>query len=742
MPYIEAKQYMKRFTMGAGIGLAFVLGACGWVMQAHKGSDTQTGAVAGKLAPTADQMRVAELTSLYLAENHYLKDMSHTELSSRMWNEYLSSLDPRHMYLLQSDVDEFAKYRTQLQDGLLNKGDMKPGFLLYNRLLERVDQQNAYVKDLLAHEKFDFSANDSFPVDRKSAPRPANLDEARKLWRDYLRYEYLQEKLNKQKPEDIVKALTRRYTALQHAFHENDRDDILQLYLNALSKAYDPHTDYFGKAALERFNTEMKLSLFGIGALLEAEDGYCKIAELTPGGVAEKSKLLRVGDRIVAVAQDGKDPVDVVDMKLDKIVAQIRGPKGTRVHLTIVPAGVTDMSARKKITLTRDEIKLQDQEAKAKVIDYPQADGRTVRIGVIDLPAFYYDVDNFDTVRKSCVADVARLLQRLDQEKIKGLILDLRNNPGGSLSEVEQMAGLFVKPGPVVQVKNSAGQVRVQSQRRGVIYEGPLVVLTSRASASAAEILSGVLQDYGRAVIVGDSATYGKGTVQSLVPLDEVFRTINFGQVPAGAIKPTIQKYYRVTGSSVQLNGVISDIVLPSVTDVLDIGEKTLDYPMPWDRVPPANFAKVDRVGPVLAELKQRSATRVSEDKAFQLYKEEIAVVREQLKRKAISLNEQKRQEEKRQAEARTKRLRAEIAAAQTGPKETVYQVTLQNVDKPELMLAPPPKAPVKRAAQPGDDPADATAADETPARDLLLGETERILLDYIDLESKRLAVR
>ncbi len=736
---------MSKIPLGIGVGVAFVVGACGWAMQSHKDSGIAGLASAraetpSKLVPTADDAKIAELTAQFLAQDHYLKDLPRSEVSTRMWTEYLDDLDPRHMYLLQTDVDSFEKYRSTLEDNLLANGDTKPAFALFNRLIERVDQQNAYVTELLAKEKFDFTSDDTFAIDRKNAPHPADLDAAKKLWRDYLRYEYLQEKLNKTKPEEIVKTLTRRYTALGRSLHEFDRDEVFQRYLNALGHAYDPHTDYFGKAALEDFNIQMKLSLFGIGALLGTEDGYCKISELTPGGPAEKSKLLKVNDRIVAVAQDGQPPVDVVDMKLTKVVQQIRGPKGTKVHLTVVPAGTTDMSVRKVITLVRDEIKLQDQEAKAKVIDYATPSGGTVRLGVIDLPSFYSDFDAFGNSKKSCTADVARLLTKLQAEKVKGIVLDLRANPGGSLQEVIEMTGLFVKQGPVVLVKNSAGRMRTHTDHnRTVAYDGPLVVLTSKMSASAAEILSGALQDYGRAVVVGDSSTYGKGTVQEVVSLDELIKSNNMSiKTPAGAIKPTIQKYYRITGSSVQLRGVVPDIILPSVSNVLEIGEKTMDNPMPWDTVKAEPFTRLNRVDPVIGDLKKRSELRLGTDKGFEFLKQDIATVQQQMSRKTVSLNEQKRMAEKNENAEKAKKRRAELASY-PGPKQTVYLVTLANVDKQGLTLAPPPKPLPKATGVPIDDSsATASPTDETtPARDLLLTEAERILLDYVDLYGK-----
>src|SRR5258706_10413202 len=344
-------------------------------------------------------------------------------------------------------------------------------------------------------------------------------------------------------------------------------DQVYEVYLTALAHVYDRHSDYMGRRQLEEFNISMSLSLFGIGAQLQSEEGYCKIRALLPGGPAMASKQIKPGDRIVAVAQDGKEPVDIIEMPLIEVVQLIRGPKGTKVTLTLIPGDAVDSSMRKTLTLVRDEIKLENQEAKARIVDLPIADGKTQRIGVIDLPSFYSgDESRNGHGHSGATADVAKLIEKLKQENVKGIILDLRRNGGGSLEEAINLTGLFFEFGPVVQTKDGEGHVSVERDRDPtVLYEGPLVVLTSKLSASASEILAGALQDYERAILVGDPSTFGKGTVQSMIQLAPLMHRLK--QEPTenpGALKLTIRKFYRPDGSSTQLKGVVPDIILPS----------------------------------------------------------------------------------------------------------------------------------------------------------------------------------
>lgn len=745
---------IRRQPLGIAVALGLSLVGCGFVNHARQGDrpgsfplvdikkpapDTlvaQNGAspLPPHLKPGPDDSSVAQVTAQLFSRSHYLKHPIDAEISGKFLDEYLNTLDPRHFYFSQSDLKEFDIWRPTLGK-MLRDGDTTPADIIFTRLVKRVDEQVAYATNLLKTEKFTFDTPDSIALDRKTAPFPKDTNEQQAQWREYLRYEYLQEKLNKKKPDEIVTTLTRRYNRLSKTFHEYDSGDVFEMYLNALAHAYDPHSDYMGKSAMESFNIQMRLSLFGIGALLQSEDGYCKIMELTPGGPAIKSGKLKVGDRIVAVAQGNKEPVDVVDMKIDKIVELIRGQKSTEVRLTIIPADAPDTSVRKVIALTRDEIKLSDSEAKAKIMDIPDASGKNLRLGMIDLPSFYASEATNGVKAKSTTADVAKLIRKLKAENIQGLVLDLRRNPGGSLQEVIRLTGLFVKQGPVVQVKDSSGAVQVDdSHENGVLYNGPLIVLTSRLSASASEILAGALQDYGRALIVGDTSTFGKGSVQTVLPLGDL---MSQNGIPLkgdpGALKLTIQKFYRASGASTQLRGVASDIVLPSLTDYVDVGEKSLDNAMPWDTVPTSSYDKVNMVQPYLAELKRRSDARIAADPDFTYLKAEIVRFKKTMAQKTFSLNEADRLKEKSDAEARIKKRKAELLA-RPATKEKDYLITLANADAPGLPAPIDPKAEAKKTARNTDDPIANPDTEGLPVIDTTLTESEHILADLISL--------
>src|SRR4051812_35235036 len=436
-----------------------------------------------------------------------------------------------------------------------------------------------------------------------------------------------------------------------------------------------------GKSSLENFSIGMKLSLFGIGALLRSEDGYCKIQELKPGP-AQRSKKIKPNDRIVAVAQGNEPPVDVVDMKLNKVVELIRGPKGTEVRLTVIPADAADPSVRNVISLVREEIKLEDQEAKAKLFE-GDVNGKKARWGVIDLPSFYaaFDLEGAksDGEPKSTTTDVAKLIKKLVESKVEGLILDLRHNGGGSLEEAINLTGLFIPEGPVVQVRDADGRIIVDKDRDPtMLYKGPLIVLTSRFSASASEILAGALQDYGRALIVGDSSTHGKGTVQSLIQLKPYMRQFGMpaNQEP-GALKVTIRKFYRASGASTQLKGVTPDIILPSVNNFLEVGESSLENPLPWDTIAAATYEKLGMVEQYVDELKKRSDKRITTDKDFVYIKDDIERFKKTQAEKSVSLNESVRLKEKQEADERAKARKKEIAA-RPEPKEKIWDITLK----------------------------------------------------------------
>jgi carboxyl-terminal processing protease len=563
---------------------------------------------------------ITRVTASLLEHSQFSHHRLDDELATRFLDRYLDSLDPAHMLFLQSDAQEFDHFRSRLPVLTRRDGDLTPERMIFQRYLERLNQRVAYVTNLLQSAKFDFTGRETYSFDREKAPRPQDLDAARQLWRQNVRSEYLQEKLAGKKPVDIVTVLTGRYSRVLQAMRKRTPEEVLDVYLNALAHVYDPHSDYLGPSQMDDFSIAMNLSLFGIGATLRADDGYCKIYELVPSGPAARSGLLKPGDRIVAVGQADQKPVDIVDMPLPDAVKLIRGAKGTRVCLTLIPAGATDNSARKIITLVRDEVKLEDQEAKARIVDWPTKNAGTMRLGIIDLPSFYHSSDETTHLKpRSATADVAMLIRKLKAEHLQGLVLDLRNNPGGSLEEAISLTGLFIGEVPVVQTRELDGRTDVDADTdTPKLYDGPLIVLTSRFSASASEILAGALQDYGRAIIVGDKSTFGKGTVQTVVPLGTFMDRNRFAHSSdPGALKVTIRKFYRPGGASTQLKGVAADIVLPSLTDATDVGEVELKDPLPWDRVAPSDFVREDQVSPFLRELQTRSAARVAGDKDF-----------------------------------------------------------------------------------------------------------------------------
>jgi carboxyl-terminal processing protease len=754
------------------------------------------------LSPGPADGQIAYATALLLQRYHYLRQPLNSTVSSKFLDRYLETLDPQHLHFLQSDLAQFERYRTNL-DRLTfpERGapNTQPAFEIYNRYMLRLEQRVAYADELLNNEKFTFDSDERVTVVRKELPYPKDLVEAKKLWRDRLRYEYLQEKLAKGDPkkkttrtdrpddrdsakvvspkgaetkprkteaEEIVDTLSHRYHRTLRMFIDWDSDDVLQIYLTALAHVYDPHSDYFGHSALESFAIAMNLSLFGIGAELMSEDGYCTINRLLPGGPAIKSKLIKEKDRIVAVAQSNQPPVDVVDMNLNKAVQLIRGPKGTEVKLTIIPAGADE---RKTISLIRDEIKLEDQEAKAKLIESTNALGASVRIGVIDLPSFYASFDPSNNRAKaeprSTTADVSLLLKKLKEQNVSGVILDLRRNGGGSLEEAIRLTGLFIKEGPVVQVRDFDGTIQEDDDTdSSVLYDGPLVVLTSRFSASASEIVAGALQDYGRALVVGDSSTHGKGTVQSVQTLKEPLQRLGFSNRnytnDPGALKLTIKKFYRASGASTQKQGVIPDIVLPSVfSESKEIGESALDNPLEYDTIPKANYEHLNLVTPYVDQLRNLSEKRVATEKEFDYVRQDIDLYKKQLADKTVSLNEKQRLKEKEEADARGKerekdrkeRLSREEAL------EKVWEISLKQALGPGLPpLMARTNTPTRLAARKGaglpgvstngpiaaardgvSDPSIEPEEEKPPAADPYLGEARHILVDYLSLLPK-----
>jgi len=701
------------------------------------------GVIPQAVQAKSDAEQICVSVGRLLEEGHYTHQPLNAEVSQKFLRNYLELLDFSHLFFTQKDVDALtAKYGTALADDVL-LGNLKPAYEIYDLYQKRVDDRVAKVKELI-NQPMDFKTNETVEVRREKAPWPKDEADADQLWRGRIESELLQEKLSEHPIEPGPQLIARRYDRIDRNVHEEDRDEQVKLYLDALAQTYDPHSEYLSKADFKNFNIQMGLSLVGIGAMLRTEDGYAKIESLVVGGPAQTDGRLKVGDRITAVAQGSSEFVDVRDMRLDKVVEMIRGKKGTKVRLLAIPANAPDPSQRKTVDLVRDEIKLKDQEARADIIIKKDENGEPVKLGWLTLPSFYADMDRHS---KSTTRDVLALLKRLKKENISGLVVDLRRNGGGSLEEAISLTGLFLKSGPIVQTKGSNGNIVVSSDPDpSVAYSGPMVVLTSRQSASASEIFAAALQDYGRAIIVGDKNTFGKGTVQTILPIGRFTSLLGSRSDDDGELKLTIQKFYRVAGGSTQLHGVASDIVLPTLTDLPEFGESALKNPLPYDEVPKAKYAKWS--APLfINELKQRSDERVQHNQEFHYVMEDMERLRHKLDENRITLNEDARRKELQDDKAR-KDLRTKERLARHDEEPSIYRVTLDTVDKPNLQLIMYPGklaqakkdgvAKVSPEAAPDDsDDADTIGSgDDTkePAIDPERDETLNILADLVDL--------
>ncbi len=671
---------------------------------------------------------VGQMVAHILEVDHYAHHPLDEKTSENFLKTYLDTFDYNRMFFTKADIDEFgARYGKTLCDRL-KEGDVSPAFDIFGRFMTRLQQREAWVEKLTS-STFDFGANESMVIDRHDLPWPANEKEAQELWRQRVKYEILQEKLNGTKPADQAKNVDSRYKRLLQSYQEFDSSDIMQAYLTSLTHTFDPHSDYMAAAQKENFDISMRLSLVGIGAVLREGDGYARIVSLVPGGPADKDKRLKPNDKIEAVAQGDGPWVDAVGMKLDRLVELIRGEKGTVVRLKVIPNDAIDPSTRVIIPLVRDEIKLTDQEAKAEIINLP-ANGRDFKIGVIDLPSFYADMKTVIDP-KSTTRDVEKLIVGLKKRGIDGLIMDIRRNGGGSLSEAVALTGLFIPEGPVVQVKDAHGLIKVlRDTDAGELYGGPMIVLTSHASASASEIFSGALQDYGRALVVGEKSTFGKGTVQSIIDLSQ-YLPAALKDFDPGAVKLTIQKFYRISGGSTQNRGVIPDVQLPSIDDYLDIAEKALPNAMPYDEVEPAQYARVDYfTTPQLKDLARLSAQRVDASREFQWVREDIARYKKQKQDKTISLNLAKRLADKKADEARETERKKERLAMHEKPL-VAREITLESLDG-----TAPPAVSTAAVMMPHDDDDQADSGSDykkaPPPPDFVLEETAHILADMI----------
>ncbi len=632
------------------------------------------------LKPEPHYAQIAERFAWRFPREHLAYSFMDDLISSMAWTNYISSLDYERVYFMESDIVKCKSRELELDDRL-NNGDISFAFEVYETFLERVRDRYEYVDKLLA-EGFDLERDESYIWKRKAAEWPKDNTDRDEIWRKKIKNEYVQrvvsmrlaeeerarvatnvdvvvtneiadavEESGKQpegenldenesvgttgdlkdlEPEEFIR---KRYKQFLTTLEDNDAEWVMEKYLSAIARAYDPHSAYMSHRSLEDFNIEMRLSLEGIGALLKAEDGIVVISQIIAGGPADKDGRLKSGDKIIAVGQ-GDDPAEsIIHWPLQKTVGRIRGEKGTKVVLTIIPASDPTGSTTKQIELFRDEVKLEEQEAKLKKKEAVGSDGVVRNVGVIVLPAFYANMEVRSTDApeyKSSAHDVDKLLAQAVEEGLDGLVLDLRNNGGGSLTEAVSMTGLFIKTGPTVQVKERRMIPLVDDDPR-VAYAGPLVVLVDRRSASASEIVAGALQDYGRAVIVGDSKTHGKGTVQTITKLGY--------SDTLGRIKMTCSMFYRVTGSSTQLKGVLPDIVISSLYDFMEFGEDALLNPIPWSEETEAAYMPVTNLSAVIVMLKENSEERRLKDPRFAKYAKFLAYLKEVAGRSEVSLN-------------------------------------------------------------------------------------------------------
>lgn len=656
------------------------------------------------LQPDRDQV-IASLNIVELLKrHHYNKPPLNDERSEKIYQGYLKMLDPSRSFFTAADIAEFDPWRTRFDD-LLKNGDLQPGFAIYKRHLERLQSRLTFTLSLLEQgvDTFDFSVDETLLIDREDAPWATNIAELEDLWRKQVKDDVLRLKIAGKEPKAIQDLLIKRYKNQQARLKQTRGEDVFQAYINAFAMSYDPHTTYLSPDNAENFDINMSLSLEGIGAVLQSDNEFVKVVRLVPAGPAEKSKQIAPADKIIGVAQGSKEMVDVIGWRLDEVVKLIRGPKGSQVRLEVIPASnAPNDQTSKVVAITREAVKLEEQAAKKTILNLTH-ENRDYKLGVIEIPAFYLDFKAFragDPNYKSTTRDVKRLLTELEKEKVDGVVIDLRNNGGGSLQEATELTGLFIDQGPTVLVRNSDGRVDVLAdENSGVYYKGPLAVLVNRLSASASEIFAGAMQDYHRALILGGQ-TFGKGTVQSIQPLNH------------GELKLTLAKFYRVSGQSTQNQGVIPDIKYPDVMDTKEIGESALPEALPWDSIKPAIRPELDPIKPFLAELQSRFEARTAQNPDFTFARERLQLAQKLMAENTVSLNESTRRAQQ-----------ADIEAQQLAIENT------RRLAKGE--------EPLNKLKEEDEDELPVEEEKTKPEDDAYLAETGRILLDYLGLNTR-----
>ena len=646
---------------------------------------------------------IGRLTAKALERNHLRKLPQNSILSARIFDEYIKMLDPGKVYFTKQDIALFSKDRTRLLS-LINQGELQVIFSIYRRYLARIGQYRAFVEKNIK-EGISFDSNEVYRTNRKEEPYCRNDLELGELWRkrlknDLLYYRLMQKVMEERANDPEVKAdLKKRWFKkspeekvrirmhdLYNHVAQSDQMDILGIFLTAMAQVYGPHSHYSTPKQEEDFDIQFKLSLTGIGATLTNEDGYVKVVDLVPGGPADKDGRLQPEDRIIAVTQEQGEPVDIIDMSVNNAVKLIRGPAGTRVTLTVLPAAKGASALPEDITILRAKVELKENEASGELRKVKAADGTEKRIGVIKLNNFYMDFEGAargDANYRSCTRDIRKILQKFQQDKVDAVILDLRSNSGGSLVEAISLSGLFITRGPIVQVVDALNRKDVQfDPDEGIAYGGPLVLLVSKFSASSAEILTGAMKDYRRAVVVGDSRTYGKGTVLSVTDLSRLLRFVSHN-LEAGSLTHEMAMFFRVNGDSNQERGIKSDIVLPSFTEVMEVGEKYSENHLPWRKI---NAAAFDRKGftgyqpltaELIAKLNESSQQRVQKSGEWKRMQRDIERFKTVRERKDVSLNEKKRLKEYYDEKAASDRMEKIMESGENGKKKTGKDILL-----------------------------------------------------------------
>jgi carboxyl-terminal processing protease len=661
----------KRWVTGlavvmSGVGLAALLGA----------AMTPPAAVpaTAALAPTEAESYVARRVSDIIAREHYRKAPLDDRLSSLILDRYLDAIDGGRSYFYASDIAEFEKYRYELDDAI-KSGDVEPAFVMFRRYQQRSRERMDYAIELLA-KKPDFDIDETYNFDREKEPWPANAAEMNELWRKRVKNDALSlVTAGKQWPE-AADILRKRYEHVAKRMDQSKPDDVFEAFMNAFVLSLDPHSNYFSARNSEEYNIQMSLSYEGIGASLNLTDDYVTVIDVIAGGPAAVSGKLSANDRITAVGE-GKtgELVDVIGWRLDDVVQKIRGPGGSLVRLQLLPAGAAPGSPQKVVEFTRNRVSLEAQAAH-KAMRTVVRNGHEIKVGVITVPSFYQDYDASRAGAKdyrSTTRDVQRLISELRKDGADVLIMDLRADGGGYLPEAESLTGLFIDRGPVVQLRDTTGRIEVDDDPDpSIFYAGPMIVLVDRFSASASEIFAGAIQDYGRALIVGQQ-TYGKGTVQNAHPLNYTI----FGRKPElGQLNVTIGKYYRITGESTQDRGVTPDIALPSLIDASEVGESTRDRALPWDHIEPASFKPEGDLKPLTASLQKLHDERTANSADFRYLHDDIAALDAMRSQKTLSLNLKTREaERKRQESERLERENAWRTAHDMPPVKTLEEI-------------------------------------------------------------------